>query len=152
MFDGTSSALPDGLEFRADRHASVMLWGGGLILTLALVLAASFGGVGTGSLVSASILPIVMGYFRRSRFYLRFGADCLEVNLALLAGWHTVLYSEVTGCEVSEKLAVVYYRKHNEPADSKPNRIAIPLGELRTDDVSRCLDAFRTRLPSTVST
>jgi len=148
MTDNVSSAASTALAFRADRRANMMIGFGCTILVMVLVLAANFGGAGISGLVTVAIVLIAIGIFRRSSVYLRFDADYFETKLAPAAGWHTVLYSEVTRSDVSDKLVVIYYRKHGQPADSKPQRIRIPLGELRSEDLALCLDAFRRQLPS----
>lgn len=138
------------LAFQADRRANAMIAFGCVLMVVALVLMAALGGA-VGALFTVSIVLIAIGIFRRSSVYLRFDADYFETKLALAAGWHTVLYSEVTHCEVGDKEVVVHYRKHGQPADAKLQRIRILLGELRPDDLPVCIDAFRRRLPSTVS-
>ncbi|MDF3839445.1 hypothetical protein P3W85_41895 [Cupriavidus basilensis] len=151
MADNVSSPVSTALAFQADRRANMMIGFGCVFIVVALFLAANFGGAGIGSFVTVSVMFIAIGIFKRSSVYLRFDADYFETKLALAGGWHTVLYSEVTSSEVSDKLVVVYYRKHGQPADSKPQRIRIHLGELRTEDLPLCIDAFRKRLPSPAS-
>ncbi|PXV59161.1 hypothetical protein SAMN04487785_10681 [Dyella jiangningensis] len=151
MGTGASTPTWSTIEFYADRRSNMMIGMGCAFIVAALVLAANFGGAGIGGFVTVSIAFIAIGAFRRSSVYLRFAADHFETKLALAAGWHSVLYSEVTGCEVSDKLVIVYYRRHDQHIDAKPERIRIPLAELRRDDLPQCLDAFRTRLPPPAS-
>ncbi|WP_156811505.1 hypothetical protein [Cupriavidus sp. USMAHM13] len=136
----------------ADRLAKKMIGIGCALIVVALVPALKFGGVGLGGGVfSASLMLIATGKSRRSNAYLRFDAGHFETKLTLASGRQKVLYSAVTSCDVSDKLVVVHYREHGQPAGSKPKRIYIPLGELRADDRPLCIDAFRTRLRSASS-
>ncbi|WJV25638.1 MULTISPECIES: hypothetical protein [Pseudomonas] len=146
MGDNVSIPVSTVLAFQADRHANMTIGFGCAFLVMAFFLAANFGGAGLSGVLTVSIVCIAIGVFRRSSVYLRFDTDHFETKLALAAGWHTVLYSEVTSYEESDKLVVVHYRKHGQPADEKPQRIRIPLGELRPEDIPVCVIAFRTRL------
>lgn len=148
MTDNVSPPVSTVLAFHADRRANLLIALGCVLMVVALVLAANHGRSRIGGVFMAPITLIAIGIFKRSSVYLRFDADHFETKLALAGGWHTVLYSEVTRCEVSDKLVVVHYRKHGRPADSKVQRIRIHLGELRPDDLPVCIDAFRTHLPS----
>lgn len=152
MADNVSSPVSTALEFYADRLAKKMIGIGCALIVVALVPALKFGGVGLGGGVfSASLMLIATGKSRRSNAYLRFDAGHFETKLTLASGRQKVLYSAVTSCDVSDKLVVVHYREHGQPAGSKPKRIHIPLGELRADDRPLCIDAFRTRLRSASS-
>lgn len=148
MTDGAmrSPAGPPVLEFRADRTSDVMIACGFAIFAFTLFLSASYGR-DFGGFITAAIPLIILGVWTRTRIYLKFDTDYFEVKLALAAGWHAILYSEVTSWTLTDKLVVVSYRTHGSPAYEAPKKINISLGELRKENVARCIETFHARLP-----
>ncbi len=109
-------------------------------------LAETYGPAGKGTIATPSVLLLVTGFFKRSSTYLKFDADHFELRLAPAFGWHALLYSEVTRCEIQGRRAVVFYRRHDRPVNEPPRHLKINFRSLRDEDLSPCIDAFRTRL------
>jgi hypothetical protein len=144
-------STPPVLIFRSIHGANAMIALGVMGVMLAYCLAETYGPAGKGAIATPSVLLIVLGFFKRSGTYLMFDADHFEVRLAPAFGWHALLYSEVTRCELRGKRAIVFYRRHDRSADEAPKRLKIGLRGLHDDDLAACIDALRTRLRATVS-
>jgi hypothetical protein len=139
------SALPV-LAFRSPGSANVIIALGFVGAVVAYFLAETYGPAGKGAIATPSVLLLVIGFFKRSSTYLKFDADHFELRLAPAFGWHAILYSEVTRCEIHGKRAIVFYRRHDRPVDAAPKRLKINLRGLKKEDLAPCIDAFQTRL------
>jgi|GEM_PF-2852625 len=144
------SLTTDKVIFHADRYADMMTTCGGILFFFCMVVAAAAGNLDMMRPGFAAVVMAMFGVWQKRNAWLSFNNDCFETRLAPAAGWHTVLYSEVTHVEASPGMLLVQYRKHNAPADAKPARIKLKLGALKQEERTRCIDTFRSRLPASV--
>ncbi|MDR1229571.1 MAG: hypothetical protein LBK55_11290 [Azoarcus sp.] len=97
-----------------------------------------------------AIMMLVLGIWKRTSPYVTLYSDYFETKLAPAAGWHTVLYAEISRIEENGNNINIYYKKLNAAEGAAPKRIKLRLGELRETERSRFIDAFHARAPATV--
>ncbi|MDR1461877.1 MAG: hypothetical protein LBI68_01885 [Azoarcus sp.] len=134
----------DVLKFHANKWSPLMIaLGLGVILALVSDVLP-----GTGGMWTITIVFVTLGFWKQFSAYITLDADCFEIKLAPAAGWHTVLYTEVTQVEKNGNVLNIYYAKHNTATNTKQLRIKLRLGELDETEQARFIDAFRARLPA----
>jgi hypothetical protein len=135
----------DSLSFRADRWAGIYIVFGILGFVF---LAMMVGDRGPHSPFAVAVMFVVLGILRYSSFYVRLNPDFFETKLAPIAGWNSVLYSEVVSVEVDSSIMMIHFRRHDAPQDSEPKRIKVRLGEMRETERERLISAFQAKLPN----
>jgi hypothetical protein len=129
-------------SFRGDQWGPLLIVFGG-----AGVLATFFLPVTTGGLIAVSVAMVALGIWKLCSAYVTLRADCFETKLAPAAGWHTVLYSEVTSVERDGNILNIHYRKHGSHDGAKPVHIKLRLGEMGKTEREHFVEAFFARLP-----
>jgi len=144
-----ADTLPlDEVEIRADSTGQMMTVVGvvGVVASLFLL---SLDAPSTPLILS--ILFLVLGIWRTKNPFVTFRHDHFETKMALAAGHHKLLYSEVVQIETTSKQVMsIHYREHNSDTDAAPKRVKIPLKALKEPERLRCINEFRARLPESL--
>ncbi|MDR0588588.1 MAG: hypothetical protein LBG61_06435 [Burkholderiales bacterium] len=135
------------IEFKADRHVLLQLGFGVVSLLICLADRSSVYIIG---LAFVGVSSIVVGLWKKFVYFVRLYEDHFETKLAPIAGWHSVLYSEVLSATATPKDLTLTIQQHHSPEASASKQIKIRLTELSDDDKTRLLEEFKNRLPNPI--
>jgi len=129
------------LVFRATKWAHMSISIGACICFVLFIFPV------TRSVFMAAIMLVAISVWRLRSAYVTLYSDYFQTKLSPIAGWHAVLYKEVTRVEKDGKILNIYYKKFNAAEGAKPTRIKLRLGELDETERKRLTEAFHVRMP-----